>query len=76
MGPMGPGLNGPGPMTTNVGPNMKKNVGPNVWFRMSFFPEFSRAYISLGATTDYSAHPKNYRPAKVLVFEDLNTMIS
>ena len=66
MGPMGPGLNGPGPMTTNVGPNMKKSVGPNV----------SNVIFSLGATTDYSAHPKNYRPAKVLIFEDLDTVIS
>ena len=30
MGPMHPGLNGPGPMTMNVGLNMKKNVGMNV----------------------------------------------
>ena len=45
-------------------------------FECHFFPEFSRAYISLGATTDYSTRPKNYSSAKVLIFEDSNTMNS
>ena len=35
---------------------------------------FARSIFPLGATTDYSVRPKTYRPAKVLIFEDLNTM--
>ena len=36
---------------------------------------FARSKMSLGAITDYSARPKNDRPANVLIFEDFSLIV-